>query len=450
MENYDTTMFDIGLLLGQKQFKQLKKQLDEMNAVDIAISLQKIADHKSVLQVFRLLKKDLAADVFTYLDSQTQANIIQTISEQELTDIINEMFLDDTVDIIESMPSGIVSKILDNSTCEKRLEINKFLGYKENTAGSLMTNEYVEIKSSITVADSLKIIRKTALDKETISVSYVLDSTRKLTGVVSIRDILIANDESLISEIMTENVVTVLTSTPDHEVSALFKKYDIHSLPVVDDENRMVGIITVDDILDVIEDTATEDFEKMAGMRPSEESYMKTGTIKHIKHRIIWLTLLMISAIFTGLILTSFEDILARELVLIAFLPLLMSTAGNCGSQVSTLMIRGMALGEISFKDFFKIFRKETRISFVIGLVLAGINFARILIQYKRIELALSISLTIIIIVFIANIIGFIMPLLAKKLKLDPAVMSSPIITTLLDCILILVYFSISSLILGL
>lgn len=449
MEN-NITMFDIGLLLGQKQFKQLKLQLDEMNAVDIATNLQNISDHKSLLQVFRLLKKDMAAEVFTYFDSQTQANIIQTISEQELTDIINEMFLDDTVDIIESMPSGVVSRILKNSTPEKRLEINKFLGYKENTAGSLMTNEYVEIKSNITVADSLKLIRKIALDKETISVSYVLDSTRKLIGVVSIRDILISSDASMISEIMTENVVTVETSTPDHEVSALFKKYDIHALPVVDNESRMVGIITVDDILDVIEETATEDFERMAGMAPSEESYMKTGVFKHIRHRIIWLTLLMVSAIFTGLILTSFENIMAQELILIAFLPLLMDTAGNCGSQVSTLMIRGMALGEIKFKDFFKIFWKETRISLLIGLILAGINFTRIFIQYKRIELAFTISLTIMIIVFIANIIGFMMPMLAKKLKFDPAVMSSPIITTLLDCILILVYFSISSLILGL
>ena len=449
MEN-DTTMFDIGFLLGQKQFKQLKKQLDEMNAVDIATNLQKISDHKSVLQVFRLLKKDLAAEVFTYLESQTQANIVQTISEKELTDIINEMFLDDTVDIIESMPSGIVSKILNNSSVEKRLEINKFLGYKENTAGSLMTSEYNEIKSDITVARALKLIRKTAEEKETINVSYVLDATRKLIGVISIRDILTSDDESLISDVMTENVVSVLTSTPDQEVSALFKKYDIQALPVVDEENRMVGIITVDDILDVIEDTATEDFEKMAGMNPSENSYMKTGIFKHIKNRIIWLTLLMISAIFTGMILTSFENVLAQELVLIAFLPLLMSTAGNCGSQVSTLMIRGMALGEISFKDFFKIFWKETRISFIIGLVLSAINFVRIFLQYGRIDLALSISLTVLIIVFVANIIGFIMPLLAKKLKLDPAVMSSPIITTLLDCILILVYFSISSLMLGL
>lgn len=336
MENQDTIMFDIGLLLGQKQFKQLKTQLEEMNAVDIASNMQKITDQKSLLQVFRLLKKDLAAEVFTYFDSETQANIIQAISKEELAKIINEMFLDDTVDIIESMPSNVVAKILKNTTPEKRNEINKFLGYKENTAGSLMTNEYVSLKSNITVDKSLSIIRKTAQDKETINVSYVLDSTRKLIGVVSIRDILVADDNNLISKIMTENVVSVLTSSPQDEVSALFKKYDIHSLPVVDDENRMVGIITVDDILDVIEDTATEDFEKMAGLKPSEESYVKTGVFKHVKHRIIWLTILMLSAIFTGMILTSFENVLARELVLVAFLPLLMSTAGNCGTSFNT------------------------------------------------------------------------------------------------------------------
>lgn len=442
--------FNILKLIEEKQYKKIKLFLQDLNEVDIAHHLEQIEQQEDLLKVFRLLKKDTAADVFSYLSTETQANIIETISEKELSNIMEELYLDDTIDIIESMPSNVVAKILANAKAEKREEINRFLGYEENSAGSLMTNEYLDLKEINTVAEALNKIRKTAQNKETINYCYVLTKTRKLVGVVSIRDLILSEEDVKISEIMNDNIILVNTNTHESEVSDLFKKYDISTLPVVDDEERMVGIITVDDILDVIEDTATEDFEKMAGIFPSEESYLKTSILRHTKNRILWLALLMISAIFTGMLLTSFEDILSQELILIGFLPLLMSTAGNSGAQSSTLMIRGMTLGEIKFKDYFKVFFKETRISLLIGLGLALFNFARIMIQFNRFDLALAICATLILVVFIANILGFSMPLIANKFKLDPAVMSAPIITTILDFLVIIIYFTISSAILGL
>ena len=442
--------FDINELLTSKQYRKVKTYLQDLNEVDIAQTLEQIENQEDLLKVFRLLKKDIAAEVFTYFNTETQANIIQTISEKELSNIMEELYLDDTIDIIESMPSNVVAKILENAKGEKREEINRFLGYEEESAGSLMTNEYLDLKENNTVAEAFRKIRRIGQDKETINYCYVLDKTRKLVGVVSIRDLILSEDHVEMKDIMNDNVIQVDTHTNEKDVSDLFKKYDLSTLPVVDNEDRLVGIITVDDILDVIEDTATEDFEIMAGITPSEESYLKTSTMRHTRNRILWLTLLMISAIFTGMILTSFENVLSQELILIGFLPLLMSTAGNCGSQSSTLMIRGMTLGEIKFKDYFKIFFKEAKISLMIGIGLAIFNFARIVIQFGRVELALAICLTLIMVVFLANIIGFSMPLLANKLKLDPAVMSAPIITTLLDFLVILIYFTISSAILGL
>lgn len=442
--------FDLLELLEQKKFKQVKECLQEQNEADIAFLLEQIEDEQNLLKVFRLLAKDLAAEVFTYLSHDKQFEIIQAISEKELSSIMDELFLDDTIDIIESMPSNVVARILQNAKPDQREQINRFLGYKEDTAGSLMTPEYVELKARYTAGEALKRIRKIAQDKETINICYVLDNTRKLIGVVSIRDIILAEEETTIGEIMNQSVICAKTETPSKEVSSLFKKYDIHAIPVVDMEDRMVGIITVDDILDVIEETTTEEISKMAAVTPSEESYLKTSVLRHTRNRIIWLLLLMITAIFTGMLLTSYEGILAQEIVLVAFLPLLMDTAGNCGSQSTILMIRGMALGELSFKDYFKVFWKEGRISFLIGSALGAFNFVRIIIQYNRIDLAFAIALTVLSTVLVANIIGFTMPLIAKKLKLDPAVMSAPIITTILDCLVILIYFTISSAILGL
>lgn len=436
-------------LLEQKKYGQLKEFLKTQNQVDLAEQLEQIENPTHLLKVFRLLQKDVSAEIFSYLNPEIQELIINEITEKELENILEELYLDDTIDMLEVMPANIVSRVLQATKKEKREQINKFLGYEEKTAGSLMTPEYLDLKENMTIEQAFKKIRKEGQEKETINFSYVLDNTRKLIGVVSIKDLFKADEDAKIKAIMNSNIIFVNTSTPEEEIALLFKKYDLTAIPVVDHEQRMVGIITVDDILDVIEEGATEDFEKMAALTPSEQSYLKTGVLRHARNRIVWLLLLMITAIFTGLLLTSYEEILAKEIILVAFLPLLMDTAGNCGSQTSTLMIRGMALGEIEFKQFFKIFWKESRISLSIGSVLALFNFVRIILQYNRIDLAFAISLTVIATVFIANMIGMLMPLLAKKLKLDPAVVSAPMITTILDCLVILIYFTISSSILG-
>lgn len=432
-------------LVDSKKFTELKNYLQDFNEIDIANEIEKIKHPDVLVKVFRLLKKDIAAEVFTHLSVELQQHIIESISNQELITIMDELYMDDAIDIIESMPANVVKKILEIASKEKREEINRFLGYKEKTAGSLMTSEYLHLKENMTVADCFQKIKKLANDMETINTCYVTDDKKTLIGVVSIRDIIVADSDSVLKNIIKTNIISVATDTPQEEVSLLFKRYDKNELPVVDFENRMVGLITIDDIIDVIDEESTEDFQIMAGITPSEEKYLDTSVVTHTKNRIIWLTLLMISAVFTGMLLSSFESILSSEIALVAFLPLLMGLAGNCGSQSSTLMIRGMSLNEISMKDYFSVFVKEVRISSLIGIFLAIFNFARVWIQYENITFAIIISLTIIFVVFIANIIGFTMPLVAKRLKLDPAVMAAPIITTILDCVVILIFFSIAS-----
>lgn len=435
-------------LIEEKKYSQLKQFLISQNEVDLAGELEKIENTDDLIKVFRLLNKDLSAVVFSYLNADTQEMIINAITEKELSQITEELYLDDTIDLVESMPANIVSRILQSAKKEKRDEINKFLGYEDESAGSLMTTEYLDLKSTMTVEECFIKIKRQAEEKETISISYVLDSTRKLIGVISIRELFKAKNETLISEVMNPNVIFVETTTHEEEISLLFKKYDLTALPVVDHEMRMVGIITVDDIIDVIEDNTTEDFEKMAAMTPSENEYLKTSVVKHTKNRVIWLTILMFSAILTEMLISNFESLFAREIILISFLPFLMGTAGNSGSQSSTLMIRGLAIGEITMKDYTKIFFKEARISLFIGSILSTLNFFRVWLQYGKIELALTIGITIICVVFVANLIGFSMPLLAKKLKLDPAVMAGPLISTALDALVVLIFFSIASAIL--
>lgn len=432
-------------LVNDKKFTELKKYLLTLNEVDLASEIEKINQPDIIIKVFRLLNKDVSADVFTYLSPEVQQFIIESISEQELKSIMEELYMDDTIDIIESMPANVVDRILKAAKPEKRKEINIFLGYKEETAGSLMTSEYLDLKDDINVINCFARIKKLAKDKETINTCYVTDSKRKLLGEISIRDLIMADNDTLVRDVMNRNVISVTTETSQEEVLDLFKKYNVNEMPVVDHENRIVGLITIDDVIDVIEENVTEDFHKMAAITPTEESYLKTGVIKHAWNRIIWLALLMISAIFTGLLLTSYESILSSEIALVSFLPLLMGMAGNCGSQSSILMIRSLSLNEISMKDYFKVFMKEASVSIIIGILLAIFNFFRVWIQYSNIAYAGIIACTVICIVFISNIIGFTMPLLAKKLKLDPAVMAAPIITTVSDCIVILVYFSIAS-----
>ncbi len=436
-------------LIGEKKFTELKQYLIGLNEVDIAEELDKIKEQEMLLKAFRLLPKDTAAEVFSHMQPEGQQLIIETISEKEINSIVQDLYLDDTIDIIETLPANVVNRILASIKPERREEINYFLGYEEKTAGSLMTPEFFDLREYMTVEESFKRLKKLAADKETINTCYVIDNTRKLIGVLSIRDLILAETNQTIGEIMEKNVILVNTGVHEQEVSKIFYKYDFESLPVVDMDNRMVGIITVDDVLDVVEETATEHFETMAALLPSEESYLKTNVLKHTKNRIIWLIVLMLSAIVTGLLISSFEAMLAQELVLIAFLPLLMGTAGNCGSQTSTLMIRGMAVGEITMKDYIKVLLKELRVSLSIGLILSVINFFRVWLQYGRPLLAASISITMVLIIICSNLIGMSMPLLAKKLKLDPAVMATPLITTILDCLVVVIFFSISRLILG-
>ncbi|MFA6860161.1 MAG: magnesium transporter [Clostridia bacterium] len=435
-------------LINQKKFSDLRTYLNGLKEADIADEIEKIEEPDVLLKVFRLLKKDIAADVFTYLDFDIQKHLIETISEQELNLIMNDLYLDDTIDLIENLPANVVNRILRVTKAEKRQEINRFLGYEEKTAGSLMTSEYLDLKGDMKVSDCFKRIRKLAQDKETINTCYIVDDTKMLIGEISIRDLILASPTKLIKDVMSSNIIPVNTSETQEEVSSLFKKYNVNELPVQDMDNRMVGIITIDDVIDVIEEDTTEDFHKMAAIMPNDESYLKTSAFTHSKKRILWLTLLMISAIFTGILLTSYEQILSDQIILVSFLPLLMGLAGNCGSQASTLMIRGMVLEEISMKDYFKIFFKEFYVSLFMGSFLAIFNFFRIFIQYKDFLIATIIALTVILIVLIANLIGFTMPLLAKKLKLDPAVMAAPIITTILDCLVILTYFNIAQMLL--
>ncbi|MDD4110336.1 MAG: magnesium transporter [Clostridia bacterium] len=432
-------------LVNDKKFTQLKKYLLTLNEVDLAAELEKISQPDIIIKVFRLLDKDIAADVFTYLSPEVKQFIIESISEQELKSIMEELYMDDTIDIIESMPANVVDRILKAAKPEKRKEINIFLGYKEETAGGLMTSEYLDLKDDMDISSCFSRIKKLAADKETINTCYVTDNKRKLLGEVSIRDLIMAESTAIVGDVMNKNVISVGTEANHEEVLALFRKYNVNEMPVVDADNRVVGLITIDDAIDIIDENVTEDFHKMAAITPTEESYLKTGVIKHTKSRITWLLLLMISAIFTGMLLTCFEDILSKEILLVAFLPLLMGLAGNCGSQTSALMIRGISLQEISMKDYFKVFFKEAKISLIIGLSLALFNFFRVWIQYNNIVLGSILALTVFSVVIISNIIGFTMPLIAKKLKLDPAVMAGPLITTVLDCIVIFIYFSIAS-----
>ena len=432
-------------LVNANNFTSLKEYLLSFDEVDIAKEIETIDTPDVLVKVFRLLKKDIAAEVFTYLNSDIQQHIIEAISEQELNSMMDEFYTDDAVDIIESMPANVVNRLLRAVKPEKREEINRFLGYSEKTAGSLMTSEYLNLKANMTIEESFARIKRLAENIETINTCYVTDNKKTLIGEISIKNLIMADSNALVREIMKTNIISVSVDTEQEEVSSLFKKYNKNEIPVVDTENRIVGIITVDDVIDVIEEDTTEDLQIMAGITPNQYSYLQNSAYKHAKTRITWLTLLMISAIFTGFLLQNFEGILSSEIVLVSFLPLLMGMAGNCGSQSSILMIRGISLNEISMKDYFKIFFKEAKISIYIGLFLAIFNFLRVWIQYSNITLALIIALTICLIVLISNIIGFSMPFIAKKLKLDPAVMAAPIITTLLDCLVILIYFSIAS-----
>ena len=431
-------------------YYELKEMLADTNPVDIAEWIDEMKEQQQVLKLFRMLPKDKAADVFSYLTRDSQESIISAIKDHEISNIIDELFLDDAVDFIEEMPAGVVKRVLSNLPRDKRDMINNFLKYPEGSAGSIMTIEYVDLKEEQTVAEAFNRIRRDGVDKETIYTCYVTDAARHLLGVVSVRTLLLSSPEDKIADIMTRDVISANTTDDKENVLNEFSKYGFLAMPVVDNEQRLVGIVTFDDILEVQEEEATEDFEIMAAMSPSDEPYLKTKITRLALNRIPWLMLLMITAIISGHIIERFEHALTVMPVLITFIPMLMDTAGNSGAQSATLIIRGIALEEIGAKDAFTVWLREIRVAALCGSALATVNFVRVLIfNNMDVALAFSVSLALFITVIIAKSVGCLLPQLAKLLKFDPAVMAAPAITTIVDAAGLLVYFGISKLMFG-
>lgn len=436
-------------LIEEKDYIRVKKILSEMNETDVTEILEPCDPQKTLL-LFRMLPKKSAVDVFARFSSEKQLSILNSVTNRELKDIIDELFFDDMIDLIEEMPANIVKKILRATGEEERVLINQFLMYPEDSAGSLMTIEYLNFKKTMTVKEALLHVKKTGITKETIYTCYVTDSKKRLEGFVSLRSLVTSDEDLLVEEIMEPNVICVNTHDDQEFVANAFKKYGFLALPVVDNEHRLTGIITVDDIMEVMEQEATEDFQKMAAMSPSEDAYLNSSVFALAKHRLPWLLILMISATFTGRIMGRFEDILTQVVVLSMFIPMLMDTGGNSGSQSSTLVIRGLVTGEITMKDWWKVLWKEFRVSFLVGLILAATNFIR-LIALERIDvlIAFTVSVTIVATVMAAKVVGGLLPLLAKKLKIDPATMAGPLITTIVDALALIVYFATASILLG-
>ena len=432
-------------LVDTKQYTVLRQELSELNEADIASFLQELEDDE-MLKIFRILPKSLAADVFSYLPLEEEQMIITSLSDPEAANIINNLMADDATDLLEEMPASVVKKILANANSETRRDINNLLRYPEASAGSIMTVEFVDLKEDLTVADAISRIRTVGLDSETINICYVLDQKRKLIGTVALRYLLLSEPDAIIGDIMHENVISINTLMDQEEVARQFKKYDFIAMPVVDNEDRLVGIITVDDVVDIMEEEATEDIEKMAAIVPSDKSYMKTGVFETFSKRIPWLLLLMISAAFTGAIIASFENALSTCATLIAYIPMLMDTGGNAGGQASVTIIRGLSLNEIAFRDTFRIIWKEARVAFICGVTLSVANFAKLMLLDKvELEIALVVCLTLLAAVLVAKIVGCTFPLLAKKIGFDPAVMASPFITTIVDAISLIIYFQIAT-----
>lgn len=432
-------------LLRDRKISEVRRLLSEEKPVDIAEVLQELPEEYLPI-VFRVLPKDTAAETFAYLESETQQALIRIFSDRELKEVLNDLYLDDAVDMIEEMPANVVKRILHNASSEMRKNINELLRYPKDSAGSIMTTEYVSLKPSMTVAQSFEQIRKTGVNKETIYTCYVISVNRKLIGSVSAKTLLLSPQESLIEDIMDRHVQYVST-TEDQEVAVgLFKKYDLLALPVVDNETRLVGIVTVDDAIDVMQEEATEDIEAMAAIVPGDKPYIKTGVFETFFKRIPWLLILMISATFTGSIIRNYESALQHGYVILtAFIPMLMDTGGNSGSQASVSIIRSMSLGEITIKSLFWVIFKEIRVALLCGVTLAVANFAKLLlIDRVTVPVAAVVCLTLVITVFVAKLIGCVLPMLAKSLRLDPAVMASPFITTIVDALSLLIYFNIA------
>ena len=445
----ETNLEIIKDLLINKKYNELKKILNELNSADIPGILEEF-DKEDVIRIFRLLSKEQAGEAFSYMESDMREKLLEDLTDRELKRVIDELFMDDTVDLIEEMPSNVVTRILKLVNKEDRNTINELLKYPEDSAGSIMTTEFIDLKENMTAEQALKRIRKIGTDSETIYTCYVLTEKRILKGIINIKDILIAPKEKLIKELMETNIISANTLEDQEEVAKKFDKYDFYALPVVDNENRLVGIITVDDAINVLQDEAQEDFEKMAAITPTEDGYFETSVWKHAKNRIVWLLILMLSAAITGNILAQYEAAFAVAPLLVAFIPMIMGTGGNCGSQSSTLIIRGLATDEIKLKDIFRVIWKEIRVAFIVGVALAIVNAIRVIVQYRDIQLAVVLGITLIVTTIISKVLGCVLPMLAKRLKLDPAIMAAPLITTLVDVCSILVYFQVATSIMGL
>ena len=428
--------------LEERNFKELKEELENLHPVDLVDAMEEL-DKKQRMLVFRLLSKEEAAEVFTDMNSDMREELLEALTDSELKEIMDEMYVDDTVDVLEEMPANVVDRLLMATDEETRKQINTLLQYPEDSAGSIMNIEYISLRKEMTVADAILKIRQVGINRETIYTCYVTEK-RKLIGVVDVKDLLTAGESRLIEEIMDENVIYARTLDDQEQVANQINKYGLVAIPILDHEDCMVGIVTVDDAMLVLQDETTEDISIMAGVSPNEDSYFGTSVFQHAKNRSLWLMLLMLSATVTGEILGHYEDAMAVMPVLITFIPMLMGTGGNCGSLSSTLVIRGLAVGEIEFKDIFRVLFKEIRVAVVVGLMLAVVNGLRIYIMYdQNVMLAVALGLTMIAVVSMAKCIGCILPLLAKKLGLDPAIMAAPLITTILDTCTILVYFNI-------
>lgn len=440
------TTEEILKLIQDKQYSTVRTELSEWNEADIAQILEEIEDTEQQVKVFRILPKSIAADVFAYLPIEVEQKIITLITDREATNIINNLMADDAADLMEEMPAGVVKKLLANVSSEQRRDINHLLRYPDDSAGSIMTVEFVDLKASLTVAQAIERIRRTGVDKETINIAYVLDKERHLIGTVALRYLLLHNEDEIIGDFMNDNIISVNTLTDQEEVAKLMQKYDFTTMPVVDNEERLVGIVTVDDIIDIITEEVTEDIEKMAAIVPSDKSYMRTSVFETWKKRIPWLLLLMVSATFTGGIIRNFEEALATCTVLTMFIPMLMDTGGNAGGQASVTIIRGLSLEEIEFEDIFKVMWKEFRVALACGVTLAVCNFVKLLTFDKvGVQVALVVCLTLVVAVTIAKLIGCVLPMLAKKIGFDPAVMASPFITTIVDALSLIAYFAIAT-----
>jgi magnesium transporter len=442
----DEIELEIKSLLEQKNYHAIRQILEDLNEADIAEIIEEIDDEEDIVRIYRLLSKDHAAEVFSYIPIEYERMIIQSLTTREISQVMNDLYSDDAVDLLEEMPANVVKKILAATDSQTRKDINSLLKYPEDSAGSVMTVEYVDLRADMTIGDAIHRIRKIGVDKETINICYITDAYKQLLGTVTLREIILADENEQISELMEENVITVHTLDDQEEVAKTFQKYDFSVMPVVDNEGRLVGIITADDVMDILEEEATEDIEKMAAITPTDTPYMKTSVFETYKKRIPWLLLLMISASITGKIITGFEDALASCVVLTAFIPMLMDTGGNSGSQASVSVIRALSLDEIEFKDLPKVIFKELRVAVMVGLTLAICNFFKILlIDQTSLLVAFVVCATLFVTVICAKFVGCVLPVVASKLGFDPAVMASPFITTIVDALSLIVYFNIAT-----